>query len=122
MEGFKIINGKGFYIEFPNHYIVSVQFGFGNYCENAGGPCPEDLSDDSENGRNGSRDAEVAVINGLTGDLLGLPHGDSVYGRASTIDVAKLIQHVVQLPAIKLIQGITSLQGVEIKQLQEGQS
>lgn len=33
-EGFKITQGKGFHIEFKNGWVVSVQFGFGNYCEN----------------------------------------------------------------------------------------
>lgn len=32
---FKITLGKGFHITFPeNGFTVSVQFGFGNYCEN----------------------------------------------------------------------------------------
>lgn len=31
---FKITDGRGFHIQFSNGYIVSVQFGPGNYCDN----------------------------------------------------------------------------------------
>ncbi len=30
--GFRIIRGSGFHIKFNNNVIVSVQFGWGNYC------------------------------------------------------------------------------------------
>ena len=33
---FRITQGKGFQIEFPNGYTVSVQWGIGNYCEHYG--------------------------------------------------------------------------------------
>lgn len=32
--GFKVTDGKGFHITFANGYTVSVQFGYGNYCDN----------------------------------------------------------------------------------------
>jgi len=41
---------KGFQIEFENGYLVSIQFGLDNYCENRQG------------GRTYSQDAEVAVF------------------------------------------------------------
>jgi len=31
---FKITERKGFHITFANGYTVSVQFGYGNYCDN----------------------------------------------------------------------------------------
>lgn len=31
---FKIIDGKGFHITFPNGVMLSTQIGYGNYCEN----------------------------------------------------------------------------------------
>lgn len=31
---FKITNGKGFHVTFDNNLTVSVQWGYGNYCEN----------------------------------------------------------------------------------------
>lgn len=31
---FRITDGKGFHITFPNRWTVSVQFGVGNYCDN----------------------------------------------------------------------------------------
>ncbi len=33
-KGFRICNNKGFYIKFDNGWTVSVQFGWGNYCDN----------------------------------------------------------------------------------------
>ena len=31
---FRITDGKGFHLTFANGWTVSVQFGYGNYCEN----------------------------------------------------------------------------------------
>jgi hypothetical protein len=31
---FKVTQGRGFHIQFENGWTVSVQFGFGNYCDN----------------------------------------------------------------------------------------
>lgn len=33
-KGFRICNNKGFHIGFDNGWVVSVQFGDGNYCDN----------------------------------------------------------------------------------------
>jgi len=33
-KAFTISGGKGFQLKFPNGFIVSVQFGMGNYCDN----------------------------------------------------------------------------------------
>lgn len=34
IPGFSITDGKGFHIRFENGATVSVQFGYGNYCDN----------------------------------------------------------------------------------------
>ena len=34
MKGFKSSRNKGFHMTFKNGWTVSVQFGWGNYCEN----------------------------------------------------------------------------------------
>lgn len=31
---FRITGGKGFHLTFANGYTISVQFGYGNYCDN----------------------------------------------------------------------------------------
>lgn len=79
---FSITDNKGFQIKFANGLTVSVQFGYGNYCENRdmrGGfgptapPC---------------KTAEVAVIG--PGGLLALI-GDTVEGWCAPEVVADLI-------------------------------
>ena len=55
---FKII-GRGFHLVFDNGYTISVQFGFGNYCENRN---RRPISSESPWHLN-STDAEVAVWN-----------------------------------------------------------
>ena len=52
---FKISSGKGFHITFENGVTVSVQFGYGNYCENRDHPDGFGLKNAESN------DAEVAV-------------------------------------------------------------
>ncbi|MAH47405.1 hypothetical protein CMI37_16395 [Candidatus Pacearchaeota archaeon] len=32
--GFSVTGGKGFHVRYPNGWTISVQFGWGNYCEN----------------------------------------------------------------------------------------
>lgn len=55
---FKITRSKGFRIEFANGYAVSVQWGWGDYCDHYdAGACS-----DIECGAAGSYTAEVAVF------------------------------------------------------------
>jgi hypothetical protein len=75
-KGFRITMGKGFQVKFANGYVVSVQFGFGNYCDNFN---IEDLVMEEgglaetirEQGAKGCDNAEVAVMN---------PYGEFVVG------------------------------------------
>ena len=51
---FQTFKNKGFHIKFENNVNVSVQFGFGNYCENYRGKNTNRLGSKS-------KDAEVAI-------------------------------------------------------------
>ena len=51
---FQTFKNKGFHIKFKNNVNVSIQFGYGNYCENYEG-------EQSNKYSNWSKDAEVAI-------------------------------------------------------------
>jgi hypothetical protein len=72
--GFRITGGKGFHITFPNRWTVSVQFGWGNYCEHHDCEAyPEKclLGEKPQCGANGSVNAEVAAW-GPGGELINM--------------------------------------------------
>lgn len=73
---FRITRGKGFYFGFENGYGLSVQFGPGNYSQNYDADIG---TEDVECGQRGSNTAEIAIID-CNGNLVDLPHGDSVDG------------------------------------------
>jgi len=75
---FRITEGKGFHMAFENGFTVSVQFGFGNYCENRHEPI------DAPSGE--CADAELAVIGGDGNVIL-----NTVTGHLSTDKAAKII-------------------------------
>ncbi len=85
--------GKGFQIQFANGYMVSVQFGPGNYCTD------RDMFEYEPTRTHKSRDAEIAVIdtNGewatrrMCADLGWDNPGDDVMGYVSADSVAKVI-------------------------------
>ena len=89
MNGFRICSGKGFHIGFENGYTVSVQFGPGNYCEHY----DREIGRDAEDcGKEGSVDAEVAILN-PEGDLITIPAwGDEVKGYVSPSEVVNLLE------------------------------
>ena len=55
---FSITQGKGFTITFANGWTASVQWGWGNYCDNYDATYPEHYPD--------STTAEIAAYNGDT--------------------------------------------------------
>lgn len=62
---FRIIDGKGFYITLKNGYTVSVQFGYGNYCDHHHNYSRIDesfLDHGKRLGALGSSTAEIAII------------------------------------------------------------
>lgn len=100
---FKITGGKGFHIEFPNGYRVSVQLGGGNYSANYDEPIVSHAKNLPE-----SHTAEVAVIAPIApgrennGGLLRLPGwSDTVQGYVDSLFVAELIATVVAWPKPK---------------------
>jgi hypothetical protein len=64
---FKITEGKGFHIQFENGWVVSVQWGAGNYGQNYSRSCPNPPeSRETLNrilGAKGAAEAEVAIWN-----------------------------------------------------------
>lgn len=84
---FKLSSKKGFHIEFENGFVVSVQFGPGNYCDNYNMQIGED---EEEAGRIGSNNAECAVW-GPDGDMIEYGNwGDTVGGRMKPAEVLEL--------------------------------
>lgn len=76
---FNITRGKGFHMEFENGYVISVQWGSGNYCDN------KHLAWDAEVGP--CKTAEIAIWP-KGGDLKEWEHGDSVKGWCDAEEVA----------------------------------
>lgn len=88
-NGFKICDGKGFHIGLQNGFIVSVQFGRGNYCEHHQDPAwgtPE---------KGDSYNAETAVF-APNGDMMPV-NGDAVQGWQSPDDAVRLLATVARL-------------------------
>lgn len=88
-----ITRGSGFQLTFSNGYTVSVQFGYGNYCDRRHDtePFPNTaINHDSMN-------AEIAAwdANGEWYDL----SGDQVEGWCSADRVGAFISGIMQLPA-----------------------
>jgi hypothetical protein len=85
-KNFGITQGKGFHITFENGYTVSVQFGYGNYCDN------RDVEIKNENGVI-SNDAECAAWN-KNGDWVKLDEYDNVKGYMSPKEVLALMNKI----------------------------
>lgn len=90
--GFRITNGKGFHVTFDNGFTVSVQFGYGNYCENR---YEGDSNEYNQRrlGEQGSATAEVAVW-GPDGKFVKLDEYDDVCGYVTPEQVALLLHRV----------------------------
>ena len=87
---FSISDNKGFQISFNNGYIVSVQFGGGNYCSNRDLPI-----EDYGKAVPDSDTAETAL---MTKDGFVEYQGDDVQGHMTPKDVLKLMAHAESLP------------------------
>ena len=100
-KSFLITGGKGFQITFANNYTVSVQFGWGNYCDNY----DNEYEQQKLNIQNGifpkSNTAETALLDGF-GEFVPYSHDDSenydVQGRATAEQVLKLLVYAESLP------------------------
>lgn len=94
---FRITDKKGFHITFKNGYTVSVQFGPGNYCDHYS----RNIGEDEEwCGKTGSDEAEVAVWNNKSGELIKHPdfEGDTVKGYVNAEYVLKLLNWAASQP------------------------
>ena len=80
---------KGFQIKFANGYIVSVQWGYGNYCDNYGDYASR------HNVAPDSATAETAIIK-PDGSFL-LYKGDDVQAHQTADDVAETIAFTASL-------------------------
>lgn len=96
MKAFTITQGKGFGITFPNGWGISVQFGYGNYCDNYNAYREPGESTDAHHARlgaAGSDTAECAVFN-VNGDMVALPEefgGQEVTNRSDAAQVLALM-------------------------------
>jgi hypothetical protein len=86
----RITSGKGFQLCFENGLEISVQFGYGNYCDNHYNPYA------TSDGNTSCKDAEVAIISKvgefITDEFISC--GDSVVGYLNADAVADLITKV----------------------------
>lgn len=92
MSNFKTTLNKGFQMTFENGWTISVQFGFGNYCDNKNHP------DGFELGRKNpvveSSDAEIAIWD--KNNKLYNFGSDEIKGFCSSNEVSGWIQKVSQ--------------------------
>ncbi len=94
--GFAIIGKKGFHVAFENGWVVSVQFGPGNYCEHY----DRDIGRDEEAcGKEGSIDAETAVWGG-DGAMVDRGNGGGVQARQSPAEVLQLLTWAAAQPPV----------------------
>lgn len=95
---FRITDGKGFSIRFANGWAISVQFGWGNYCDNYGYPREDYLTANQRCGAHGSRTSECAVFD-AAGEMVKLPafmfddpeYADIVSNRSTSAQVLQLM-------------------------------
>lgn len=85
--GFKITQGKGFWVTFANGYTVSVQFGGGSYSDNY----DDEIGDEPyrQSGAKGSGTAECAVW-GPDGNMIDRWE-DTVSNRSTPAEVLELM-------------------------------
>ena len=97
-KNFSLTRNQGFQMRLPNGYIVSIQFGPMNYCENRSFAKIE--AEPDENGLVSSNDAETAVFHSVTDEWVEPPwnEGDQVQGSQSPEDVLQLLEWAANLP------------------------
>ena len=88
MSKFKSTNNKGFQMTFENGWTISVQFGYGNYCDNHHHPEGWNFSKKQEVTE--SSDAEIAIW-GADGKWYNFG-SDTVKGYCSADEVATWIK------------------------------
>lgn len=89
-------NNKGFSLTFENGFTISVQFGYGNYCDN--GHHPDGFEFSKKQDVTQSSNAEIAIWD-ADGEWYVFLNGDTVMGYCSANDVAEWIDKVSKLPS-----------------------
>ena len=84
----KITRGTGFQMTFENGWTISVQFGYGNYCDNNRHPDGFDFGKNKDIVQ--SYDAEIAIWN--NGTWYTFEDGDTVKGYCSADEVATWVE------------------------------
>ena len=87
--GFRITQGKGFDVAFPNGWTLSVQWGPFNYCENRDYNTGFDSLNVAAIGERGCANAEIAVI-APNGEFINLG-SDTVAGWVTPTQVAAIM-------------------------------
>lgn len=100
---FEITQGKGFRMTFANGYGISVQWGYGNYCESRDKEIDWNKfkEEQARLGKEGSATAEIAVLNPsgvLCGEDLGIFDGDNVEGWCTPERVLEVMNKIAKLP------------------------
>lgn len=94
MSIFRVTGNKGFQMKFENGWTISVQFGYGNYCDNRNHPDGFDFA----KGLNAvqSSDAEIAIWSGDTwgSEWYTFENGDTVLGYQTPDQVVQWISKV----------------------------
>lgn len=99
MSMFSSNTGNGFHMTFDNGYTISVQWGYGSYCEN------QYRHDIGFNDPCKAEHAEIAVIDTRSkefvdpSDYMGVDYdgGDDVVGWVTADEVAAIIYHVANM-------------------------
>lgn len=90
---FKSTSNKGFQMTFENGWTISVQFGYGNYCDNRCHPGGWHFEKKQEVTQ--SPNAEIAIWNDKSPDFYNFG-SDTVKGYCSANEVAEWIDKVKQ--------------------------
>ena len=98
-KNFSVTMGKGFQMKLPNGWVVSIQIGSMNYCENRDFFVWETPKDES--GHVSCENAETAVFHSVTEEWARPPWntGDQVQGWQSPEEVLRLLTWAATLPA-----------------------
>lgn len=95
----RVNDNKGFHIEFDNGLTISVQFGYGNYCDN------RDIETNKEQRTKVSTNAEIAIWD-KNNNWYVFDKGDTVKGWVTANEIGIWIDKVRRAKNIKSIKGI----------------
>ena len=106
---FQIYKNKGFHIKFENNVNVSVQFGYGNYCENYRGKNTNRLGSKS-------KDAEVAIWYEIDDEEHWITER---YCRENEVDVNRVLTYQSPAEVLKILNWASSQAKIEGEDINE---